>query len=155
MLMMRYGPCRGITLFKLGRRKIELWIIPRGYTIPEHSHNNEDIELMLLAGDGTELFRREPYYDDVSGIKVGYSEHRDNHTARFPKDFCRKFSIPAGFAHGFTVAKRRLIFINFAKWRHGVTITGAHIDFQEINTTKLCPTIESSKVEPILDGLVH
>ena len=114
-----YGPCRGIKLFRFGRYTLHLWIIPAGYTIPEHSHPNEDIELCLLKGSNTFLYRRKSSDLPVESAFVS-----------FPRHCGRVFTIPAGYSHGFSVSKSRLIFLNFAKWKTGVKPTSASVDFQ-------------------------
>ena len=115
----RYGPCRGLKLFRFGRYTLHIWIIPAGYTIPEHSHNNEHIELCLLKGHHTTLFRR-----------ANANAPKEQATVTFPKDFLRVFSIPPGYSHGFTVSQSRLVFLNFARWNKGITPTSAAVDFQ-------------------------
>jgi quercetin dioxygenase-like cupin family protein len=119
MIVNRYGPCVGLTLWKWGRTKVELWLVPAGYVIPPHSHPSEDIELMLVKGNGTYLYRVNEETNVTDAI-----------VCKFPRHFGRRFTIPAGFVHGFSVSARSLMFINFAKWKPGVTVTSAAIDFK-------------------------
>jgi hypothetical protein len=122
-LIERYGPCKGMKLLRFGRFTLHIWIIPAGYTIPEHSHNNEHIELCLLKGHKTTLYR-----------KATPDATLESATVSFPRDFGRVFSIPPGYSHGFTVSKHKLIFLNFARWKAGVKPTSAAVDFQLTNT---------------------
>lgn len=117
-LFRRYDVCRGLLLFKFMNRTVELWYCPKGYVIPEHSHPNEDIELMYLFGS-TSFYRRRPY-----GFKLA-----DSLTLEWC-DFGRCFSVPAGWSHWFVVGKLPLVFINFAKWKKGVKPSSASVDFE-------------------------
>jgi len=114
-----HGPCVGVTLFKWGQRKWELWYVPANYVIEPHSHPSEDIDLMVLRGADTYLYRMNP----ETGVT-------DAVTCKFPDHFGKRFTIPAGYTHGFSVSTRPLVFINFAKWKPGVKVTSAAVDFQ-------------------------
>jgi len=133
-----YGPCLGITLFKWGRRKVELWLCPRHYTIPKHSHNDENIELAFLYGEAEfsrkvwkERFtvrdhlidKKEKYFVIESKVVSGFGSL--THT----------FSIPAGTVHWFSVSNKPLIFLNYSKWLPGKKVTSAATDFVLEQTT--------------------
>lgn len=114
-----YGPCRGITLFSWGRLNIELWYAPRNYEIVEHKHSNEDIELMFLFGKST-FFRRKFKTMPEESVNVS-----------FPRSLFKCMTVPAGYFHRFTVNRfSPLVFINIERWKPGVRITSASMDFQ-------------------------
>lgn len=119
-----YGPCVGITLLKFKRRKIELFFCPKGYTIPKHSHNDEDIELAFLYGHAT-FYRKLQYWD---GVKDTYTVIESREVNGFGS-FKRTFSIKAGTVHWFTVSTKMLIFLNYSKWLPGREVTSATKDF--------------------------
>ena len=119
LILNRYQKCWGLTLWKWGQFKLELWICPKGYKIPAHSHDNQDIELLFLYG--TALFAR----------RLANKFFFDYVFATFPKHFGQRFTIPAGAEHYFEVSNKTLIFIGIERWKPGVKVTSASIDFQK------------------------
>lgn len=115
----RYGPCVGITLFKLGRRKIELWRCPAFYTIPKHSHELEDIELAFVKGEAIFAKASESGFLDKSKKVSGWNFK-----------IWKTFAIPAGTTHWFEINSKPLWFINFSKWKKGSIVTSAAKDFK-------------------------
>lgn len=120
-LFRRHESCVGLLLFKWNQKTAELWYCPKGYIIAEHSHPDEDIELMYLMGS-TSFYRRRPF-----GFKLA-----DSITPCWWNIF-KRFTVPAGWSHWFVVGKLPLIFINFATWRDGVKPTSASVDFKLTN----------------------
>jgi len=116
-LIRKYESCVGLLLFKFGQRTVELWYCPAWYEIKEHSHPQEDIELMYLFGK-TIFYRRKA---------AARSEEQFN--PRWYHVF-RRFTVAAGWSHRFDVGDRPLVFINFARWKVGVKPTSASVDFQ-------------------------
>lgn len=116
-LIRRHESCVGLLLFSYRQRTVELWYCPARYMIKEHSHPDEDIELAYLFGRTTFYRRREPL-DREQWFRPSWW------------NFCSRFSVPAGWSHRFNVGKWPLVFINFAKWRVGVTPTSASVDFK-------------------------
>ena len=116
-LIRRHESCVGLLLWKSGQNTVELWVCPPDYAIKEHSHPDENIELMYLFGKTT-FYRRS-----------GFLGFEQSFTPRF-WNFANRFSVPAGWSHRFRVGKWPLVFLNFAKWRVGVTPTSASVDFQ-------------------------
>lgn len=116
----KHEVCRGLLLYKIGRYTAELWFCPSGYEIKEHSHPQEDIELMFLFGNTT-FFRRQ---------KVGMQEEPFR---PLWKHVGKCSTVPAGWSHRFEVGKWPLLFINFAKWKSGVEPTSASVDFELSN----------------------
>lgn len=115
-LFNKYEGCRGITIFRGKKRNIEVWYCPSNYTIPEHSHPKEDIELMFIFGH-CKFYRRNPDGDYVSAVMR-------------PFNVGRTFSIPAGFYHYFTSWKLPLIFVNFSTFIKGYIPRSAVDDFK-------------------------
>lgn len=121
-LFNRHESCRGITLFKVGRYRAELWYCPAGYAIREHRHPKEDVELMFLFGCCT-FYRR----DNRIGNKV---ESANMNLA----DFSRRFTVKNYHSHWFTVGRWPLIFINFQRFLDHYKPMSAAEDFQETYT---------------------
>lgn len=116
-LFRKYERCYGISLPAIGCWKFELWFCMPNYTIKPHSHDNEDIRLYFLWGSNVMFHRRKQ--DELLG---------ESYMADFPKDFLRKFSIPAGAIHYFEVSNLPLIFFNIERWKDGIKPTSASED---------------------------
>lgn len=106
----RHNGCIGITLFRIGRRQLEIFYCPKGEVIEPHVHRNINSTLIMLGGglDGK--------IGDRSG-KTGWH------------DFLRRFHIPAGTVHSATVIGRFCLFANYEKWNGNPT--SAATDFIE------------------------
>lgn len=110
-MIYRYRHCVGITLFRLGRRKLEVWFCPGGEVIEPHSHPHIDSRLIIIAGSMT-----------------GEIGDRKGRTGWW--DFLRAFVIPAGTIHGATITGRFCVFANLETWESGYDITSAAVDFE-------------------------
>lgn len=115
-MIKRYESCIGLSLPAIGRYKIEFWYAPPGYEIKEHTHNNEDIKLILLFGHYVRFHRR------CKGSFLGES------FLATIGDFGRVFNIRSGDAHWFSVSNWPLIFMNIERWL--IPPTSAADDFQ-------------------------
>ena len=113
----RYGPCRGFTFFKWNQWRAEIWYIPSGYTIVEHRHPEEDVELMYLMGS-TEFCRRDIRTNVVESAPV-----------KWPSNMFKCYGVKHYHTHFFTVGKWPLIFINFQRFLNGTKPKSAAIDF--------------------------
>ena len=118
-MLKRYERCIGLSLPAIGRWKIEFWFCPANYRIQEHTHDQEDIKLILLFGHEVRFHRRK------KSEMLGQA-----HLARW-RDIGRVFTINAGDAHWFEVSDYPLIFCNIEHWH--CKPTSACIDF---NLTK-------------------
>lgn len=119
MIINRHEDCVGITLFKWGQRRIELWFCPSGYKIEEHSHPQEDVELMFLYGNT--LFCRQ---------KTDGKTPVESYYAQFPGDFGRVFTVKHDDSHWFNVGNKPLIFLNFQTFLKGYQPVSAATDFK-------------------------
>lgn len=115
-LVNRHGPCWGLTLFRWKQRRAELWYCPRNYVIEEHSHSNEDIELMYLMGS-TVFYRRDRRTNVQEWKRMTW------------RMFGRSFSVKHYHSHWFTVGKLPLLFINFQHFLPGAKPRSAAQDF--------------------------
>lgn len=122
MRIVRHERCIGISLPSIGRWKLEFWFAPAGYRIAEHTHDQEDIKLVLLFGHNILFHRRKR--DELLG---------ESYFARF-KNIGRVFTINAGDSHWFEVSNWPLVFLNIERWKDGVKPTSAAHDF---NLTKV------------------
>lgn len=109
----RHNKCVGLTIFRLGRRQLELWYCPQGEIIEPHVHNKIDSTLIILGGSMT------GYIGERHG-RIGW------------RDFLRFFFIPAGVVHGANITGRFCLFANFETWRKGDALTSAAIDFDAV-----------------------
>jgi len=120
-LINRHKGCWGITLYRWKRKTAEIWFCPPNFQIEEHTHPQEDIELMFLLGDAAFCRRKTPS-----------SQPEELHVVS-PWWTFTKFSVKRGYSHWFNTSTRLLIFINFAKWY--CEPTSAATDFQLTDTT--------------------
>lgn len=120
-LFNRHEKCIGLTLWSFGRKHIQIWYCPRGYTIEKHSHPDEDIELMYLFG--STVFWRGSSNEVLTYFEESYK----------PKwhHFGRRFSVKAGMVHWFVVSKLPLIFINFSTFKQKNARRSAALDFKK------------------------
>lgn len=125
-LFNRHEKCVGLTLWRFGRRNVEIWYCPRGYEIKPHSHPNERIELMYIFGKTT-FFRRKPDYNFA-----GYWLPQEESFKPKWYHIFRCFTVDYGQIHWFKVSNLPLIFINFSKFWQGYKPTSAAIDFKPI-----------------------
>lgn len=117
MLFNRHESCFGMTLFRCGQRRAEIWFCMPGYEIQEHVHMREDVELMFLFGSGTTFYRR----PITTGIAEWFSPRWWN--------IFRCFSVKSSDSHWFSVSRWPLVFINFQRFHKGFTPASAAIDF--------------------------
>lgn len=112
----RYGPCWGITLYRFFQYRAELWFIPKNYTIVEHRHPQESVELMFIFGR-TEFYRRNIYTCAVDTLATTW------------RCFGRCFSVNSYHSHWFKTNSWPLVFINFQKFFPGIKPKSAAKDF--------------------------
>ena len=115
-----HGPCRGITLYSFKNKRAELWYIPANYKIIEHTHNQEDVELMFVFGK-TVFYRRNLETSEVSLATSTW------------KMFCKCFSVKHFHSHWFSTSSWPLFFINFQTFLPGNIRKSAAVDFQPIH----------------------
>jgi len=111
-IIQRKHGCTGIRLLRIGRRQIEVWFCPRGAKIPDHTHSNIDVTLVMLGG------RMQGKIGDREG-PVGWN------------DLFRRFAISAGTIHSAVVTGSFCMFASFERWCPGSLVTSAAIDFSE------------------------
>ncbi len=110
----RHNGCIAITLFRFGRRQLELVYCPAGEVIEPHVHQHVDSTLVMLGGEieGGIIF------SPFGGWKIGRTGWYD---------FGRRFDIPAGVYHYAKVTGRFCLFLNYEKWDSKPT--SAAVDF--------------------------
>lgn len=114
----RYKECWGLSLFKWGRYKIEIWYAPRGFKIEKHKHPNQDIRLYFIFGHGTTFYRQRDTANEsiVAERTIAWW------------NIGARFNILRGDYHWFTVSRFPLIFMNIEKWY--IKPTSASEDFE-------------------------
>lgn len=123
----RYEKCFGITLYRFGQYRAEIWFCPSSYKIVEHSHPHENVQLMYLFGS-TRFYRRDLNNGIVESVKAGW------------RMLFKCFTVKYYHSHWFEVGGWPLIFINFQHFLPNTTPRSAAKDFevtredQKINT---------------------
>jgi len=112
-----YGPCRVWSFKPFGFIKVELVWAPKNYEIVEHSHPNQDIELIVLWGKNVYLERTE-----LGKVAP------DFYITSMPKSIFKRFSIRAGDTHWFKTSKTNFLFLNVEFWK--TEPTSAAVDFK-------------------------
>jgi quercetin dioxygenase-like cupin family protein len=100
--------CTGVQLFRLGRWRAELWLVPLGVDISDHKHRYLNAWLMLIGG--TMTWRR-------------WNKSRRLRAPAPP------FYVPAGVVHG-AQAHQRSAFITLEHWVRGAQVSSAAHDLQ-------------------------
>lgn len=112
----RYESCRGFTIFKFKKFRIEIWYCPAKYEIIEHRHPEEDIELIFIFGQ-TVFSRRDINSGVIESLATSW------------KMFGRKFSVKHYHSHWFKVGRLPLIFINVQRFFNDYDVKSAAQDF--------------------------
>ncbi len=116
----RHNGCIAITLFRFGRRQLELVYCPAGEVIEPHVHQHIDSTLVMLGGEIKGGIA--PFLD---GLAMDWDHWRHGKTGWY--DFGRRFKIPAGTLHYAKVTGRFCLFLNYEKWDSKPT--SAAVDF--------------------------
>jgi len=116
----RYGPCWGVTLYSLKNKRAEIWFIPANYTIVEHCHPSENVELCYIFGR-TKFFRRDLYSGRVKEAIMTW------------RNWLTCFSVRHHHSHWFSTISWPLIFINFQTFLPGHKPVSAATDFKIIS----------------------
>lgn len=116
-MIARYGPCWGLTLWRWGRRKVELWYAPADYATPEHTHEDSDSEFLILWARNRVIYR-------VVNCMI------ESYVAHTPGVWGKWLSVRAGTPHAFKTGTSCLIWISSQTWKPGVTVTSVAEDFK-------------------------
>lgn len=117
MILTRYGPCWGLTLWRWGRRKVELWYAPANYETPEHRHDLSDSEFTILWARDRVIYRV------IDGMVQSYR-------ANTPGVWGRWLSVRAGTPHAFKAGATFMLWLVVQRWREGVKVTSVAEDFR-------------------------
>lgn len=122
-----YGPCIGITLWKWGRTKVELWWAPADYEPPEHTHEDVDGEFTILYSKNRYIYRKSCPRGGPCGEKmVGIG---DSYIATTPDVWGKWLSVRAGTPHAFKRGDSCMIWIVKEKWLPGRKVGSMSTDF--------------------------
>jgi hypothetical protein len=111
----KYERCWCLTVFRFGRRKVELCYCPADYESPEHVHPNSDGEFLILWARNRPIYRRT-------------GSPRDSYVANVPPWRLKTLSVRAGIPHAFKKGDSCLIWICFETWKKGVSVTSVAED---------------------------
>lgn len=112
----RFGPCWGFTLYSFWNKRAEIWFIPANYTIVEHSHPSENVELCYIFGR-TKFLRRDLYTGKIKEATMTW------------RNWLTCFSVKHHHSHWFSTSNWPLIFINFQTFLPGYKPVSASVDF--------------------------
>jgi len=112
----KVGPCWGITLWRWGNRKLELWYAPASYACVEHTHDDADSEITILYAKARRIYRR--VGDKVDAYIASSKQYRG-----------RWFSVRAGIPHAFEAGKSFMVFLNLQTYLKGKRVTSVAVDF--------------------------
>lgn len=115
-MIARHGSCFGLTLFRLGRWKVELWYAPADFATVPHRHNDSSGEFTVLYGRNRRIWRR-------------VAERMESYIVNFPSCLGRFLSVRAGTVHGFDKGDSCMIWLCFETWRKGAKVTSVAEDF--------------------------
>lgn len=115
-MIARYGPCVGVTLFRLFRWKLELWFAPADYATPEHTHENSDGEFTILWAKNRMIWKR------VDGVMKAYRAH-------VPSCWGKFLTVRAGEVHAFGEGATFMLWLCWQTWKKGVKVTSPAEDF--------------------------
>lgn len=115
-MVQRFKDCLGITLFKMGRIKVELWIVPPKFRIEEHTHPSQDIKIMYLWGNAT-FFRNDYIIHQYKSFNVSL------------RRIFKCFTVMHYHNHYFYNYDKTLVFINFERYFGKPTSASEDIKF--------------------------
>lgn len=126
-----YGPCWCLTVFRWGRRKVELCYAPADYETPEHVHPNSDGEFLILWARNRIIYRKTKLIQDGflpdKALMLTIGE-RDSYLANVPPWRLKTLSVRAGVPHAFRKGDGPMIWICFEKWKPGTKVTSVAED---------------------------
>ena len=99
---MKFESCRGLTIWKSKKRRIELWFCPPRFYVSPHRHPHQDIELTFLFGSA-EFYRLRG-----KSLRIAIMV--------WPFTMFRTMTIEAQDYHGFETGSLPLIFFNNCTW---------------------------------------
>lgn len=145
-----YGPCWCLTVFRWGRRKVELCYAPGWYETPEHVHRHSDGEFLILWARNRKIYRKthvvhhaanmfgvmrpvKAHHEDLKwlckhGENTVVCGPGDTYIANVPPWKLKTLSVRAGVPHGFKTSTSCMIWLCFEKWRPCVPVTSVADD---------------------------
>lgn len=130
-----YGPCWCLTVFRWGRRKVELCYAPADYEPPEHVHPNSDGEFLILWAKNRLIYRKTKTYAGPYGYLQSMCGNLlvcgdgDYYTANVPPWRFKTLSVRAGTPHAFKKGDSFMLWICFETWKKGAAVTSVAEDF--------------------------
>lgn len=131
--------CWGITLFRFGRRKLELWFVPKNYACVEHTHKDSDGEFFVLYGKGRNIWRKlintkcDHFIETGSQCPICRSPFTQCYNIT-NRTYFRWLTVKANVIHGFSVGSTPMIFLCWETYREGVKVTSPALDFHPTTT---------------------
>lgn len=124
----RKDRCIGLTLFRFGRRKLELWFVPANYACVEHTHKDSDGEFFVVYGRGRDIWRKTwPHWLSGAMCQIEVYNITNRH-------YFKTYTVRANTPHGFSVGSTLMVFLCWETYRKGVPVTSPAVDFHPVTT---------------------
>ena len=120
----KYPGALGITLWRWGRKKVELWIAGGNCEPPEHSHDNVNSEFTILWARNRRIYRKTKWesksWKTIDG-RYGITHElvigpKDEYVASVPSVWGKWLSVRAGTPHKFCKSKHPMVWIVVENW---------------------------------------
>lgn len=118
-MIMRYGPCKGLRLFKIGRYACDIWYAPSYYSVQEHTHPNSDGKFWVIYGRDRLIYK---YRADNLVNRIQY-------ILRWPSCMLHVLNVRHNERHGFMSGSTCMIWFCFQTWKPDSEVTNIIDDF--------------------------
>lgn len=135
MIIQHKDSCWGFTLFRFGRRQLQIWFVPADYACEEHTHQDSDGEFFVVYGKGRNIYRNVISEDCLtqrsSDWPVWDSHFKQQYNISTRKYF-KWFTVKKNTPHGFSRGSSPMLFLCWQTYRKGVKVTSPAIDFHPV-----------------------
>ena len=123
----RYEGALGITLWRWGRKKVELWFAKKDYSPKEHAHDGCDGEFMVLYSKNRRIYRKTKWeaksWKTIDG-RYGITHEltigpKDCYIATTPQVWGKWLTVPAGVPHKFDKGDSFMLWVVVETWKPG------------------------------------
>lgn len=123
--------CRGITLFRWFRWKLEFWYVPKDYECKEHTHKDSDGEFFIVYAKDREVYRTfyKPFIPWWGMTLVDRQQYNT-----FKRNYFKCYTVRANTPHGFSKGSSPMLFLCWETYKKGVKVTSPAVDFHLTNT---------------------
>lgn len=131
----KYEACLGLTLFKLGRYKLELWFAPADYEVKEHTHPNSDGEFFVVYGKNRRIWKHKSF----RGMRVKITGQHTNiacpdrtveEYSISNRKYFRTLTVRANELHAFSKGTTTMVWLCLEKWKPNTNVTSVATDIK-------------------------